>query len=419
MGNFQILEPSTSSLSVEQGATGQMTFTVRNTGDSFRNLGVRVAVLNAVGDEDAGAGATAWFTAQGPGEAFVPAGGEVQATVTVAVPADAPVGDVTFRLVAFDSDLADEDVSEGPAATLTVTEKAAPPPPPTPGIPFWVWIIVGVGALALVIGIIVAVVNSNGDDDDDTTTTTDDDDSGEVVVDDDDSTVLPVGPVRRLDILFKAYEGNDPLAGPLSGAVIKLESSIDATATLTTNADGDARHTLCVVQDATAEPGFPCTKVRDSLSMRATKAGYKNTPTSTLDVGDLVEAPKTYVELVPNSSSSEPIRPWVVEDDGVVNLKDYLEKIRPELLGDGRFGRELLIEVNIATELALVSVPADQKLEAIKIVREYTGLGLKESKELVDAVMAGRPMKLEGLTSQQISAAVKRFQAIGAKTKTK
>jgi len=36
-------------------------------------------------------------------------------------------------------------------------------------------------------------------------------------------------------------------------------------------------------------------------------------------------------------------------------------------------------------EVTLAEVPADKKMGAIKIVRELTGLGLKESKELVES----------------------------------
>ncbi len=35
-------------------------------------------------------------------------------------------------------------------------------------------------------------------------------------------------------------------------------------------------------------------------------------------------------------------------------------------------------------EVTLTSVPADKKISAIKVVRELTGLGLKEAKELVE-----------------------------------
>ena len=37
-------------------------------------------------------------------------------------------------------------------------------------------------------------------------------------------------------------------------------------------------------------------------------------------------------------------------------------------------------------EITLASVPADKKIGAIKVLREITGLGLKEAKDIVDAV---------------------------------
>lgn len=36
-------------------------------------------------------------------------------------------------------------------------------------------------------------------------------------------------------------------------------------------------------------------------------------------------------------------------------------------------------------EVTLTSVPADKKIAAIKVIRELTGLGLKEAKELVES----------------------------------
>jgi len=417
MGTFQIQAPSPASLSVEQGTTGTLAFTVRNAGDSFRNLGLRVAVLNAVGDEDPGAASAAWFSAEGPTDAFVPAGGEVQATVTIAPPADATLGDVTFRLVAFDSDLADEDVTDGPPATLTVTPKAEEPPPPAPGIPWWVWVLVGVGALALIVGIIVGVVAGGGDDDD---ATANDDDSSVAVTDDDDATTAaPVNVVRQLPILFKAYEGNDPLAGPLSGVTIKVESMIDTTKTLTTNADGEAQMQLCVVTDATASTDPRCLKTRQQITMRATKSAYKNTPTTTLVVEDLMDAPKTYIEMVPAGSSTKPIRPWIIDANKPIDLEEYIRLKREALLGDGRWGKELMVEVNLATEISLVAVTADKKLDTIKVIREYTGLGLKESKAVFEAVQGGRTVPLKNIEPVKFNEVARALQAVGAKTATR
>lgn len=57
-----------------------------------------------------------------------------------------------------------------------------------------------------------------------------------------------------------------------------------------------------------------------------------------------------------------------------------------------------------------------KRVDVIKIVRELTGLGLKEAKDLVDA--APKPVK-EGLSKVDAEAAVKKFAEVGAKASMK
>jgi large subunit ribosomal protein L7/L12 len=57
-----------------------------------------------------------------------------------------------------------------------------------------------------------------------------------------------------------------------------------------------------------------------------------------------------------------------------------------------------------------------KRVDVIKIVRELTGLGLKEAKDLVDA--APKPVK-EGLSKADAEAAVKKFAEVGAKASMK
>jgi len=52
-----------------------------------------------------------------------------------------------------------------------------------------------------------------------------------------------------------------------------------------------------------------------------------------------------------------------------------------------------------------------QKIKVIKVVREATGLGLKEAKELVD----GMPSKVkEGLSKEEAEALAEKFKEVGA-----
>jgi large subunit ribosomal protein L7/L12 len=56
------------------------------------------------------------------------------------------------------------------------------------------------------------------------------------------------------------------------------------------------------------------------------------------------------------------------------------------------------------------------KVSVIKVVREITGLGLKEAKDLVDA--APKPVK-EGMTKADAEAAQKKLEEAGAKVELK
>ncbi|HTB23133.1 MAG TPA: 50S ribosomal protein L7/L12 [bacterium] len=67
-------------------------------------------------------------------------------------------------------------------------------------------------------------------------------------------------------------------------------------------------------------------------------------------------------------------------------------------------------------DVVLVSVPADKKIGAIKIVRELTGLGLKEAKDLVD----GAPKTLkEGVSKDEAAKIKKSLEDAGATCQVK
>lgn len=69
-----------------------------------------------------------------------------------------------------------------------------------------------------------------------------------------------------------------------------------------------------------------------------------------------------------------------------------------------------------AFQVTLESVPADKKIGAIKVVREATGLGLKEAKELVE----GAPKVLkESVPKAEAEEMKKKFEEAGAKVSLK
>jgi large subunit ribosomal protein L7/L12 len=67
-------------------------------------------------------------------------------------------------------------------------------------------------------------------------------------------------------------------------------------------------------------------------------------------------------------------------------------------------------------DIVLDSVPADKKIAILKIVRNVTGLGLKESKEIVDNVP--KTIK-EGATKEESESIKKEIEAVGGKVTIK
>jgi len=68
-------------------------------------------------------------------------------------------------------------------------------------------------------------------------------------------------------------------------------------------------------------------------------------------------------------------------------------------------------EVNI-----ILASAGDKKIQVLKAIREVTGLGLKEAKELVDS--APKPIK-EGIKKEEAEAIKKKIEAEGGKVEIK
>jgi large subunit ribosomal protein L7/L12 len=74
------------------------------------------------------------------------------------------------------------------------------------------------------------------------------------------------------------------------------------------------------------------------------------------------------------------------------------------------------VEEKTAFDITLTDVPADKKIAILKIVRNVTGLGLKESKEIVDNV----PKTLkEGISKDESETIKKDIEAAGGKVTIK
>ncbi len=74
------------------------------------------------------------------------------------------------------------------------------------------------------------------------------------------------------------------------------------------------------------------------------------------------------------------------------------------------------VEEKTEFDVILTEVPADKKIAILKVVREITGLGLKEAKDLVEA--APKPIK-EGTNKDDAGAIKKKLEDAGAKADVK
>ncbi|MEN9225114.1 MAG: 50S ribosomal protein L7/L12 [Thermostichus sp. HHBFW_bins_43] len=72
------------------------------------------------------------------------------------------------------------------------------------------------------------------------------------------------------------------------------------------------------------------------------------------------------------------------------------------------------VEEQTAFDVILEAVPADKKIAILKVVRELTGLGLKDAKDLVEA--APKAVK-EGATKEEANDIKKKLEEAGATVK--
>jgi len=67
----------------------------------------------------------------------------------------------------------------------------------------------------------------------------------------------------------------------------------------------------------------------------------------------------------------------------------------------------------------VLTVVGDKKIDVIKAVRDVTGKGLKESKDLVDAAASGPQIVKENVKKEEGEELKKKFEAAGAKIELK
>lgn len=115
-----------------------------------------------------------------------------------------------------------------------------------------------------------------------------------------------------------------------------------------------------------------------------------------------------------------------IEKMPVVELAELVKVL------ENKFGVSAAAPVAVATAVAAAPVEEKtsfnvelkevgaQKIEVIKVVRDVTAKGLKESKDLVDAAAAGTAqMVKEGVKKEEADVIAKKFTAAGAKVEIK
>jgi ribosomal protein L7/L12 len=106
------------------------------------------------------------------------------------------------------------------------------------------------------------------------------------------------------------------------------------------------------------------------------------------------------------------------EDMGTDKGLEVWDKMR-EAMGDEICGQVLfgIMKGHHGNVIRLISV-GDRKIDAIKLVRECTGLGLKEAKDLVESVQYNHKsadLEMDDMSSTLIDQYCRRFEDIGCK----
>jgi large subunit ribosomal protein L7/L12 len=75
-----------------------------------------------------------------------------------------------------------------------------------------------------------------------------------------------------------------------------------------------------------------------------------------------------------------------------------------------------VVEEQTEFTVTLKEYPADKKVTVIKVIREITGLGLKEAKDLVEGVPS---LVKEGISKADVETIKKKLEDVGAKVEVK
>ena len=125
-----------------------------------------------------------------------------------------------------------------------------------------------------------------------------------------------------------------------------------------------------------------------------------------------MEIPEKFQSLVGNIDKLTVVE--LAELVKVLEEKFGVSAAMPVMAAAPGAGSEEAAEEKSAFTVKLTEVGA-QKIEVIKVVRDATGKGLKEAKDVVDAAATGPQVVAENLKKEDAEALKKKFETAGAK----
>ncbi|MBM3251032.1 MAG: 50S ribosomal protein L7/L12 [Candidatus Nealsonbacteria bacterium] len=152
--------------------------------------------------------------------------------------------------------------------------------------------------------------------------------------------------------------------------------------------------------------------------MTEEKIEEKKDPEKSADADNKVEVPKKFEDIVKK-----------IEEMSVLDLSE-LVKILEKKFGVSAAAPVAMVAAGGAAPAAAAAEEktvfnieltgaGEKKIDVIKVVRDAIGKGLKEAKDLVDAVASGPQVIKENVKKEEAEEIKKKFEAAGAKIELK
>ncbi|MCX6761216.1 MAG: ribosomal protein L7/L12 [Candidatus Nealsonbacteria bacterium] len=106
------------------------------------------------------------------------------------------------------------------------------------------------------------------------------------------------------------------------------------------------------------------------------------------------------------------------EKDEKIEVPEKFKKMVGEIEKMSVLDLAELVKV-LEKKFGVSAAVGEKKIEVIKAVRDLTGKGLKEAKDLVDAAASAPQMIKEGAKKEEAEEIKKKFEAAGAKVELK